>query len=75
MAVTPDWAQFGHPHQGVDPEEVRWHRKNKKFLIRVIISYTYVIIPALTISVQLKNKLATLLKCVTKYLLLSHIVI
>ena len=30
MAVTPDWAQFGHPQQGFDPEEVRWHRKNKK---------------------------------------------
>ena len=32
MAVTPDWTQFGHPQQGfaIDPEEVRWHRKNKK---------------------------------------------
>ena len=30
MTVTPDWAQFGHPQQGFDPEEVRWHRKNKK---------------------------------------------
>ena len=30
MAATPDWAQFGHPQQGFDPEEVRWHRKNKK---------------------------------------------
>ena len=36
MAVTPDWAQFDHPQQGFDPEEVRWHRKNKKLLIRVI---------------------------------------
>jgi len=30
MAATPDWAQFGHSQQGFDPDEVRWHRKNKK---------------------------------------------
>ena len=27
MAVTPDWAVFGHSQRGFDPQETRWHRK------------------------------------------------
>lgn len=30
MAVTPDWAVFGHPQQGFDPQETRWYRKGPK---------------------------------------------
>jgi tRNA wybutosine-synthesizing protein 1 len=30
MALTPDWAIFGHPQQGFDPSETRWHRKKPK---------------------------------------------
>ena len=27
MAVTPDWAVFGHSQRGFDPQETRWYRK------------------------------------------------
>ncbi|KAI8374703.1 uncharacterized protein BYT42DRAFT_577340 [Radiomyces spectabilis] len=30
MAKTPDWAIFGTPEAGFDPEETRWYRKNRK---------------------------------------------
>ncbi|CAI8029803.1 S-adenosyl-L-methionine-dependent tRNA 4-demethylwyosine synthase TYW1 [Geodia barretti] len=30
MALTPDWAVFGHTQQGFDPSETRWHRKKPK---------------------------------------------
>ena len=30
MALTPDWAMFGHPQQGFDPSETRWHQKKPK---------------------------------------------
>ena len=30
VAATPDWAVIGHPQQGFDPEETRWHRKKQK---------------------------------------------
>lgn len=30
MAPSPDWAVVGHPQHGFDPQETRWHRKNKK---------------------------------------------
>jgi len=29
MAETPEWAVFGNPHRGFDPDETRWHRKKK----------------------------------------------
>ena len=30
VAATPDWSVMGHPQQGFDPMEIRWHRKTKK---------------------------------------------
>lgn len=30
MAATPEWAVFGSPEHGFDPEENRWHRKQPK---------------------------------------------
>ena len=30
MSATPDWAMFGSPEHGFDPEENRWHRKPPK---------------------------------------------
>ena len=30
MVATPDWAVIGHPQQGFDPQETRWHRKKPK---------------------------------------------
>ena len=30
MAKTPSWAVYGCKERGFDPEEVRFHRKNKK---------------------------------------------
>ena len=30
VAPTPEWAVFGHPQQGFDPSETRWHRKKTK---------------------------------------------
>ena len=30
MAKTPDWAVFGSKERGFDPNETRFHRKNKK---------------------------------------------
>ncbi|XP_066936277.1 S-adenosyl-L-methionine-dependent tRNA 4-demethylwyosine synthase TYW1-like isoform X2 [Clytia hemisphaerica] len=29
MEITPEWAVFGNPHRGFDPDETRWHRKKK----------------------------------------------
>jgi len=30
MAPTPQWAVFGNPERGFDPQENRWHRKQPK---------------------------------------------
>ena len=29
VAPTPEWAVLGHTQRGFDPQETRWHRKNK----------------------------------------------
>ncbi|KAI7870998.1 hypothetical protein BDF14DRAFT_1878836 [Spinellus fusiger] len=38
MAKTPEWALFGTPEAGFDPEETRFYRKNRKIVEPPVIS-------------------------------------